>query len=622
MSHEGLLAGNYRGAALSSSLPCDRDRPYLCIVLKTERHRETPRCHVVWCDKMTIILRLQGLDVKAGTEDIRKFFGHLHIPDGGVYIVGGSLREAFIAFTSERDAQLAMRYSGNFLKGCVVSLHISSMAELEEKLNILLKKKKKPSPTHATVKRPQTSPDADLPHLKPNTANLKPPTAQPLDPRTANLHIANLQPSNAHSLDSNTAFLLGVCTVLQGLQSSLTSENNEALPRLDFPRADNTAEFDEVSSPEQTLDPSPGYVRLFGLPSSASKEVICHFFKGLSVQEAIVNVELGRSRGCLVKFASMQDASEALLFNQQSLGPFCVEVRGATEKMWTSAVQECETALDVGVKPKQNPLRETANHKHRNASALQMKRKSVNKSPSVSPKKPRSDSDSTTTISPTEEHTVMVRNLPKGMTKTEIKELFGCPNIAHKNVLHLLDKEGNRTDTAFLIFNRTEDYDYALNLSGCHVGSDAIEVSSTTRMIMRDMMAKSHYRSLKPCPKTDTMKKPNRKRKLNPAVTPEEAPSVNPDPAAQTCLFVRNMPADVMKSHIKSLFFKYKVRMDSIVLLHDGDGKGIGEAVVQFKSQKLAALAQKLHGQDFLGTKVLLTRINVKQMEDILERNA
>ncbi|XP_042345950.1 RNA binding motif protein 12Ba [Plectropomus leopardus] len=557
---------------------------------------------------MTIILRLQGLDVKAGTGDIRAFFEHLHIPDGGVYIVGGSLREAFIAFTRERDAQLAMRHNGQTLKGSKVNLHISSMAELEEKLKTLLNRKK-PSPAQITVRKP--TPHANVPPLNFNTSSAAPP----LDPDTA-----NLQPSNAQVLDSSTAFLLGVCTVLQGLQG-LQGENNE--PKVDFPKIDSTVEFDEMRTPSQTLDSCPGYVRLFGLPSSATKEVICHFFKGLPVQEVIVNVELGRSHGCLVKFSTMQDASDALLFNQQSLGPLCVEVRAATEKMWTSAVQECEAAFDVEetVKPKQHPLRETANHKKINNPAVQFKRRSVNKLPYKPTKKARLDSDSTT-LSPTMEHVVMVRNLPKSMTKTEIKELFGCPNLVHKNVLHLLDKEGNRTDTAFLIFNCTEDYDYAMNLTGCHVGSEAIEVTPTTRIMMRDMMDKIHYNNVKPCPKTDTLKKPNRKRILNLVETPEEARCVNSDPAAQTCLFVRNLPADVQERHIKRLFKKYKVRRENIVLLQDSNGKGIGEAVVQFKSQAIAALAQSLHGQDFLGTTVLLTCINVNQMEEILARNA
>lgn len=82
----------------------------------------------------------------------------------------------------------------------------------------------------------------------------------------------------------------------------------------------------------------------------------------------------------------------------------------------------------------------------------------------------------------------MARNLPKNMTKTEIKELFACPDIAHNNIQILLDKKGNRTDTAFLIFNCIEDYEYAIDLSGCHVGSGTIQVSSVTEEKMRNMM--------------------------------------------------------------------------------------------------------------------------------------
>lgn len=564
---------------------------------------------------MTIILRLQGLDVKAGTEDIRTFFKCLHIPDGGVYIVGGSLREAFIAFTTEREAQLAMQYSGKFLKGSKVTLHKSSMKELEDKLKLLLNKKKPPppsSPTQLNGKTSQPSPEACLLPLDtgPHTSNpAKLP--QPLYPDTSNLQASD-------TLDSSTAFLLGICTVLQGLQSCHQRENNEALPRVYSTKTDSSVVSTEVRTPEQSLSSKPGYVRLFGLPASATKEDISHFFRGLTVEEAIVNVKLGLGHGCLVKFASLQEAHDALLFNKQSFGLICVEVRGATEKMWTSALQECENAVYVGesVAPKQSPLRETENRK-RQSTALQIKRHSVNQLPFKSRKMPRPDCDSTAALSPTLEYTVMVRNLPKTMTKTEIKELLGCPNIAHKNVLHLLDERGNRTDRAFLIFNRTEDFDYAMNLTGCHVGSSVIEVSSITKKIMWDMMAEIHHRNLK----TNTKKKQIQRKKSHPVKTPEEASSTNADPAAQTCLFVRNLPEDVQKSQIKSFFSNYRLKKENISLLVNSDGKGTGEAVVQFKSPKLAALAQMLHGENFLGAKVLLTCINVKQMEDILARN-
>nr|XP_046255821.1 RNA binding motif protein 12Ba [Scatophagus argus] len=477
---------------------------------------------------MAIILRLQGLDVKAGIEDIRALFKCLHIPDGGVYIVGGSLREAFIAFATERDAQLAMQYSGTFLKGSKVILHKSSMGELEHKLKSLLKRKK-PSPTPPTLKKARPSPATNLQPLNAathfsGTPDLQPTTASRHDPRTVQPLCPNLQPSN--SLDSSTAFLLGVCTVLQGLQSSHQRENGELLPKLDFLTTNSTVLSTGVRAPEQTLNSKPGYVRVFGMPTSVTKEVICRFFKGLTVQEAIVNIKLGHGTGCLVKFASEQEACDAFLFNKQSLGLGCVEIRGATEKMWTSALQECDNTSNMEESMnKKSPLRETANHKQQ-STALLIKKLSVNRMPSEPPKKAKSNGD-TTPLSPTVDYTVMVRNLPKTMTKTEIKELLGCPNIAHKNVLHLLDKEGNRTDTAFINFNCTEDYEYAMNLSGCHVGSGAIEVSSITKITMRDMMAKTHFRNLE----SNTKKKPNRKRRPHPVKTPE-AQSTDMDPAA------------------------------------------------------------------------------------------
>ncbi|KAL3060259.1 hypothetical protein OYC64_014760 [Pagothenia borchgrevinki] len=564
-----------------------------------------------------IILRLQGLDVKAGTKDVRRFFKRLHIPDGGVYIVGGSLQEAFIAFTLEKHAQLALRYTGRLLKGSKVSLHLSSMAELEKKLKYWLKRRK-PSPPQPPVKKP-SPPQPPVKKYQPfSDANVMPSNDIPFDANTLPepLHPdpdTNLQPSNADSQDFNAAFLLGMYTIIQGLQSTSqhthTGENNKAEQTVDVPRTNSTGVVDEMS-PKKTPDSGPGYVRLFGLPASTKKQDICQFFQGLTVQEAIVDVELGRSHACLVKFAHTQDAFDALLFNQQSLGPICVEVRAATEKMWTNALQECEAAVNVGerVKTKQKPLTERAHHGKKNMSALQLKRQFINQLPSKLPKKPRADCDSITTISPAVEYNVMVNNLSKGMTKTEIKELFGCPNIAHTNVLNLLDKEGNRSATAFLIFECTEDYDYAMNLNGCHVGSNTIEVSSITKKTMKEMMGKT-LPSLELCPNTGP------KGKRNPLV-----PSNKSGPAAQTCLFVRNLPADVQESNIQILFSTFRLKKNNIILLRNSNGESIGEALVQFQSPKLASLARRLHGLEFQGTKLLLTCITMKQMEDVLAK--
>lgn len=356
---------------------------------------------------------------------------------------------------------------------------------------------------------------------------------------------------------------------------------------------------DDSITPEQPANPKPGYVRLFGLPASTTKEDICRFFSGLTVQEAIVNVQLGLKQGCLVKFANMQDARDALCFNQQLLGQICVEVRGGTEKMWNSALQECETASKVMERPKpeQNPLRE--NHKQK--SPLEIKRRSDNLLPSEPVKKPKIVAAYTP---PPPKHIVMVNKLPKEINKTEIKELFGCPNVSHKNVIHLLDKFGSKTDTAFIIFDRTEDYEYALNLSGCHVGSTAIQVSPITEQMMREKMSRA--RSLR--------------THLKMGRNPKWKPAENRDQTGLTCLFVRNLPAQVQKGEVGRIFYRFRLTQDSIVILHDSKGNGLGEALVQFDSEKTASFAYKMNGKEYMGAELLFARISERQMDDILNK--
>ncbi|XP_010783576.1 RNA binding motif protein 12Bb [Notothenia coriiceps] len=83
---------------------------------------------------MAVVIRLQGLRVSAGSEDIRKFFTGLKIPDGGVHIIGGEQEEAFVIFASDEDARRAMIRSGGCIKGSPVALLLSSKSEMQNLL--------------------------------------------------------------------------------------------------------------------------------------------------------------------------------------------------------------------------------------------------------------------------------------------------------------------------------------------------------------------------------------------------------------------------------------------------------------------------------------------------------
>ncbi|XP_008430856.1 RNA binding motif protein 12Ba [Poecilia reticulata] len=642
---------------------------------------------------MSTILRLEGLGVKAGTEDIRTFFQSLDIPDGGVYIMGGHLGEAFISFTTASDAQAALLRSGNLLKGSMVILHISSMEEIERKLEESLNSKKtsltvrKPHPRSAEkemsrqhkdkngdVKSKSSSHDVymskvkhksgprDIKILKPrsrlhedmttmkhksrphvntttkpksrlhdvnkikgtpksrphgDSTSISSSAAFPLDPDPADLPASNAQhfqlsPTNMPALNTQPldadSFLLGVCSVLKRLQSTQTM-----VPMFEFPHVDSTTSSEVVRNPEHTLDLRPGYARLFGLPASITKEDICKFFKGLRVEDVIVNIELGISRGCLVKFADMQDASDALGFNQQLLGSIHVEVRGADEKLWVRALQECSKAFDDRSKWKhERSPTEKAHYERRSVPSLKRISDQVQFKPL---KKPKLDAEPNASSSRPSEYTVMVRNLPKNMTKTDIKELFRCPNLPHKNVLHLLDETSNITDTAFLIFNCTEDFDYAINLSGCHGGSGAIEVKSISKELMWKMITKNHPRNQRTGPSDPRLQRSFRKSEPVQTNAPQRESLKE---TGQRYIFIRNMPATVKKSQIRSLFCKFSLSLDDIMLMHDSEGYGSGEAVVKFESEQQVTQAQRLHGEEFLGSKVILTPINEKQMKIIL----
>uniref|UniRef100_A0A3P9CCG7 RNA binding motif protein 12Bb n=1 Tax=Maylandia zebra TaxID=106582 RepID=A0A3P9CCG7_9CICH len=83
---------------------------------------------------MAVVIRLQGLRVTAGSEDIRRFFTGLKIPDGGVHIIGGERDEAFIIFASDEDARRAMIHSGGVIRGSPVTFLLSSKAEFQNML--------------------------------------------------------------------------------------------------------------------------------------------------------------------------------------------------------------------------------------------------------------------------------------------------------------------------------------------------------------------------------------------------------------------------------------------------------------------------------------------------------
>ncbi|GFR25487.1 hypothetical protein TNCT_488911 [Trichonephila clavata] len=92
------------------------------ILVKVKRLRE----HL----DMSIIIRLQNLSWSADSSDIRRYFAGLSIPEGGVHIVGGEKGDAFIAFSTDEDARLAMAKDGGKIQEVQIRLLLSSRTEM------------------------------------------------------------------------------------------------------------------------------------------------------------------------------------------------------------------------------------------------------------------------------------------------------------------------------------------------------------------------------------------------------------------------------------------------------------------------------------------------------------
>ncbi|XP_036395472.1 RNA binding motif protein 12Ba [Megalops cyprinoides] len=495
-----------------------------------------------------VVLRLQGLSIEAGSEDIRRFFDGLHIPNGGVHIIGGSLGEAFIIFATEKDAQLALKRSGSLLRGSRVVLFMSSKTELQNKMASSLKQYKYPE------KGPERKPEEIV---------------------------------KACTSDPAAAFLLGLVSAIRELHAE--QEGSKAISPANS--VQKTSDYIAIPMEQQkqraTSSQNSRYLRLHGLPKSVTKHEVRQFFRGLEVQDVIVDVRIGGHYGTLVKFTREQDALKGLKYDGQNMAFNCVKVREASEDIWLSAVEECRKSL---------------NGRQRNVSPGLKRMRPEDRSRSRSPKRHLPHS-----LSPSNDLCVMLQNIPPKTTKTQIKELFGCSYLPSNRVLHLLDEVGHRTSTAFIEFDQVDDYYSAMKLNGCKFGSRFINVSGITKEKMRAMIRASKY-----VPPIDIEGAINEQ--------PSYEKTRERSYSSQTYIYVRNLPADVRKVEVKDFFCKFPVSQDHITLLCDRQGMGIGEALVRFASEDIAKMAESLHGQNFLGTRVLLTRITRQQMEDLLHK--
>ncbi|XP_068426321.1 RNA binding motif protein 12Bb [Clinocottus analis] len=461
---------------------------------------------------MAVVIRLQGLRVTAGSEDIRKFFTGLKIPDGGVHIIGGEREEAFIIFASDEDARRAMTRSGGCIKGSPVALLLSSKAEMQ---NMLEKS------------------------------------------------TTNVEPDQKRRIEENARCARRSVDPEVGRRSAGRLDYSP----LHYQKAVNTNDF--------------LHVFLKGMPFSVTEKEVRDFFGGLLIDEMVLlkNGNGTKNGKGLVKFATKEDANEALKRDKGYIGSRYVEISTTTADDWHRVTGNMSMAVntDVNFERDRSPVRQQRNpHPMRSQSPF---------APG-----PVANSD--------DEYCVLVENLSYTADKEDVKRLFRNAKLEDDQILYLIGNDGRRTRSTFVLFKNLRDYCDALSPEKRQFLNRWIH----TRPISREKMI-----ALLESPSTSVGPSGNSELQDRP-------PSYDSE---KMCLFVRNLPFDVRKVEIMDFFLGFNITEDKVVVLRGHEGVGVGKALVLFRSEAEAMSALSLNGQRFLGSEVILKCISRSQMRQL-----
>ncbi|XP_066528599.1 RNA-binding protein 12 [Hoplias malabaricus] len=626
---------------------------------------------------MAVVIRLQGLPIVAGTMDIRHFFSGLTIPDGGVHIVGGEHGEAFIVFATDEDARLGMMRTGGSIKCSKVSLLLSSKTEMQNMIELSRRRFETgsaegapgngnrsgpPSTTGGSGRGSLSTTAQSFSSTTSTTATTAVSMNEPVNNKNASTFastsIGNM-PANFNNFSSPS---LSVGATMTTAMSTLTSvpppipplpsmPNLPPMPPMPVPPPVSSLPPVPAVNPLTSVPPvppmthmphisaippfNPGvpppvgpvtgglahsgpplslgnpnpmflnplnplnplslqahlksavgnpddlYLQLQGLPFNAAEIEVRDFFHGLDVEAVrILRDNMGRSNGrALVKFFTPQDSFEALKRNNAMIGQRYVEISPATERQWRDSHGSI-----MGLGKGGN---ESEHNRHHRGSISSSSPSGRERARSRSPHK--------------QEFCVYLKGLPYEAENKQIFEFFKNLDIVEDSIYIAYGPNGRATGEGFVEFRNEMDYKTAL---GCHMqymGSRFIQVHPISKKNMFE--------------KIDSIRK-----RLQGSQGDPKGNSSEGGRGARTCAHITNIPYNVSKKDVRLFLDGIQLYDDSLKVLVDGNGNGLGQAVVQFKSEEDALKAERLHRQKLNGRDAFVHLVTFEQMKEV-ERN-
>lgn len=626
---------------------------------------------------MAVVIRLQGLPIVAGTMDIRHFFSGLTIPDGGVHIVGGEHGEAFIVFATDEDARLGMMRTGGSIKGSKVSLLLSSKTEMQNMIELSRRRFEAGAGTAETAAAAAAAGNANrqvaqIPTVQTGTGGrgsnhgnqgfsntqASVTAASSSQGSPSNKAVASIVPSFAASYSCAPAITTALTSLSAGpppippLPSMPSMPPIPSLPTIPVPPPVSSLPPVPTVSPlpqgppvppmshlphvsslphfNPSLPPPAGlgsglplgtpnpmlfnplsplaslglqahmkaaaaasgagavahdelFVLLQNLPFSCTEVDIRNFFRGLGVEGVrFLKDAQGRHTGkATVKFFSPQDSFEAVKRGGGMMGQRFIEISPGSEQQWASASDGAAS---------QAP--HSSNKANIESQQPQQQHCRNNAGPEGRDQRARSRSPHR------QEFCVYLKGLPYEADKKQIKEFFSNLAIIEDSIYIAYGPNGRATGEGFLEFKSEQDHKAALGAHMQYMGSRFIQVHPVSRKGMLE--------------KIDAI----RKREASHGGGKIQDGSKNP----RNCVHITNIPYNISKKDVRAFLEGVGLYEDTLKVLTDSHGNGLGQAIFQLRSEEDARKAERLHRQKLNGRDAFVHLVTVDQMKEI-ERN-
>ncbi|XP_051788568.1 RNA-binding protein 12 [Erpetoichthys calabaricus] len=331
------------------------------------------------------------------------------------------------------------------------------------------------------------------------------------------------------------------------------------------------------------------FVSLQGIPFSFTEIDVRDFFHGLQVENVrLLRDHLGRNTGrALIKFFSPQDAYEAMKRHTGTIGQRFVEVSPATERQWIASSTGVVLSPSQGLPKQQITGQLESDHIPRMRS--------------------RSDSppcqDRARSRSPhQQDFCVYLKGLPYEAENKQVFEFFKKLDIVEDSIYIAYGPNGRATGEGFVEFRNEADYKTALSRHMHYMGNRFIQVHPISKKAMYE--------------KIDSIRK--RMQSTQPG---DQLPETGLEKSlAKICAHISNIPYNIDKNEVHQFLEGIQFLEESLKVLVDSNGRGLGQAVVQFRSEEDALKAERLHRKKLNGRDAFVHLVTYSQMKEI-EKN-